>query len=91
MPLEELKLHGCPKLTDLSPLADARELTHLTIPTDAKNLEFLPALPKLERLSYWDMTSKGGPPSKTVDEFWKEYDAKKTGGGTADVTSAKAP
>ena len=30
-----------------------------------------------ERLSYWEMTSKGGPPSKTADEFWKEYDAKK--------------
>jgi serine/threonine protein kinase/Leucine-rich repeat (LRR) protein len=77
MPLKEVRFHGCPNLTDLSPLADARELTHLTIPPNAKNFEFLRALPKLERLSYSETTSKGGPPSKTVDEFWKEYDAKK--------------
>ena len=76
MPLKEVRLHGCPNLTDLSPLADARELTHLTIPGNAKNFEFLRALPKLERLSYWETTSKGGPPSKTAEEFWKEYDAK---------------
>ena len=31
-----------------------------------------------ERLSYWETTSKGRPPSKTADEFWKEYDAKET-------------
>jgi eukaryotic-like serine/threonine-protein kinase len=80
MPLKDVKLHGCPKLTDLSPLADARELTHLTIPPNATNFEFLRALPKLERLSYWESTIKGGPPSKTVAEFWKEYDAKKAAG-----------
>ncbi len=76
MPLTEVKLHGCRMLTDLSPLAESRELIHLTIPTSAKNFEFLRALPKLERLSYWETTSKGGPPSKTVEEFWKEFDAK---------------
>ena len=80
MPLKDVRFHGCPNLTDLSPLAEARELTDLTIPPNARNFEFLRALPKLERLSYSEMTSKGGPPSKTVDEFWKEYDAKKAAG-----------
>ena len=78
MPLKEVKLHNCPNLIDLSPLADARELIHLTIPARAKNFEFLRALPKLERISYWETTSKGGPPNKTAEEFWKEYDAKRT-------------
>jgi Leucine-rich repeat (LRR) protein len=75
MPLTGLRLHGCKNLTDLSPLADSNDLRELTIPPGARNFEFLRALPKLERLSYAETTSKGGPPSMTAEEFWKEYDA----------------
>ncbi len=52
MPLKKLKLHDCPAQTDFSPLAESKELTSLTLPAGATNLEFLRALPKLERIGY---------------------------------------
>ena len=80
MPLTDVRLHGCAKLTELSPLADCKQLEELTIPERAKNFEFLRAFPRLRRLAYWETTAKGGPPNKTAEEFWKEYDAKKAAG-----------
>ena len=77
MPLHTLRLHDCTELTDLSPLAEARELTTLTLPPNAKNIEFLRAFPKLERLSYKEDASNGYRPDKTAAEFWQEYDAQK--------------
>jgi hypothetical protein len=75
MPLRRARLLGCTKLTDLSPLAEAKELTELTIPEGAKNFQFLRSFPKLERLSYWEANTSGWrPPSKTAAEFWEEYD-----------------
>ena len=41
-----------PNLTDLSPLADAKELMAVTLPPNAKNFEFLRSFPKLERISF---------------------------------------
>ncbi|MEO8351025.1 MAG: hypothetical protein ABI680_04800 [Chthoniobacteraceae bacterium] len=76
MPLRNLKLHECPNLIDLSPLADCKGLKSLTLPPNAKNIEFLRTLPNLERLSFKE-ERKGWMPDKTAAEFWREYDAKK--------------
>jgi short-subunit dehydrogenase len=50
-------------------------LTDLTLPRTAKNIEFLRALPKLERLSFKEDPNNGFRPDKTVAEFWREFDA----------------
>jgi hypothetical protein len=74
MPLQALRLHACKELSDLSPLAGADKLKELTVPPGAKNIEVLRKLPALERLAYWEIDGKGGPPAKTTTEFWAEYD-----------------
>ncbi len=76
MPLTDLRLHDCTDLTDLSPLAEAKELTSLTLPAGAQNIDFLRAFPRLERISFKEDWKNGGRPDKTAAEFWKEYDAK---------------
>lgn len=64
-----------PGVTDLSPLADSKTLTDLTLPPNAKDIEFLRTFPKLERLGFsWD--PKTFLPDKTAAEFWKEWDAR---------------
>jgi Leucine-rich repeat (LRR) protein len=75
IPLSQLWLHGCADLTNLSPLADCKELQKLSLPLNGRNIEFLRALPKLERLSYTADTAYGYHLNKTATEFWKEYDA----------------
>jgi Leucine-rich repeat (LRR) protein len=79
MPLTTLGMSGCTKITDLSPLVDCRKLTALTLPPNAKDIEFLRSLPQLKRLSYEPDPIDGYRPDKTAAEFWKEYDAKKQG------------
>jgi serine/threonine protein kinase/tetratricopeptide (TPR) repeat protein len=79
MPLTMLGLSGCTKITDLSPLADCRKLTALTLPPNAKDIEFLRSLPQLKRLSYEPDPIDGYRPDKTAAEFWTDYDAKKKG------------
>ena len=64
-------------VTDLSPLAEVKTLTTLTLPPNAKRFEFLRAFPKLERLSFKKDANNSYRVDKTVAEFWKEYDAKK--------------
>ncbi len=59
MVIQAVKRHGCRKLTDLSPLADAHDLKELTIPESAVSIDFLHALPKLERLGYWEEAADG--------------------------------
>jgi hypothetical protein len=71
MPLIYLRTHGCTELADLSPLASCKTLTNLTLPSDAKNIEFLRTFPKLKRISYRD---DGTGPDKTAAQFWTEYD-----------------
>jgi serine/threonine protein kinase/Leucine-rich repeat (LRR) protein len=78
MPFTSLRLHGCKYLTDFSPLADARELTEITLPAGAKGIEFLRTFPKLKRISFTEDASNGFRPDKTAAEFWEEYDAQKT-------------
>jgi serine/threonine protein kinase len=79
MPLTMLGLSGCTKITDLSPLVDCRKLTALTLPPNAKDIEFLRSLPQLKRLSYEPDPIDGYRPDKTAAEFWTDYDAKKKG------------
>jgi serine/threonine protein kinase len=76
MPLTSLFLFNSRELTDLSPLSDCRELTSLSLPPNAKDIEFLRALPKLQRLSFAEDRTQFSIPDMTVEEFWKEYDAK---------------
>ena len=76
MPLDRLRLGGTP-VTDLSPLAEAKGLTSLTLPPNARNIEFLRVFPRLERLGFKDEAGTGYLPDKTAAEFWKEYDARK--------------
>lgn len=79
MPLTHVRLHACKALTDVSPLAGAKDLTSLTLPPNAQNYEFLrdrSKIPKLERLGF-EYDPKIFLPDKTVAEFWKDYDAKK--------------
>ena len=78
MPLQRARFHGCKRLTDLSPLADAKDLTELTIPEGGTNYEFLRSFPKLDFLSYWEHGSERRP--GWAEEFWREYDAKKAAG-----------
>src|SRR5205823_4423723 len=73
MPLTHVRLHGCADLTDLSPLADCKALQTLTLPPNATDIEFLRALPRLERIGFKEDT--GGRPDSTVARFWKQYDA----------------
>ncbi|MBI3409662.1 MAG: protein kinase [Planctomycetes bacterium] len=77
LPLTYLRLNQCTEITDLSPLADIKTLTNLTLPPGAKDFEFLRAFPKLERLSYEEDPSNSYRPDKTAAEFWQEHDAKK--------------
>ena len=72
MPIEVL-LAADTQVTDLSPLAESKTLTDLTLPPDAKDIEFLRTFPKLERLGF-------GIDPRTllpIAEFWKEWDAKR--------------
>ena len=77
MPLKSLTLHECTELTDLSPLAECRELKEITLPPNAKNVECLRTLPKLERIDFVKDLNNDRFPDKSPAEFWKEYDAKK--------------
>jgi hypothetical protein len=75
MPLVTLGLSGCTKITNLSPLAECRKLAALTLPPNAKDIEFLRSLPQFERLSHAPDLFDRDRPDKTAGEFWKEYDA----------------
>jgi Leucine-rich repeat (LRR) protein len=74
MPLTTLKLHDCPELTDLAPLGESKGLTDLTLPPNAKDIEFLRSLPKLERLSFTADRQNGDRAKQTAAVFWQEYD-----------------
>ena len=73
MPLKELALNGCTSLTDLSPLADCKQLERLTIPTHCKDIEFLRDLPNLKQLD----TTTIYLLQQSAAEFWRKWDAAK--------------
>ncbi len=77
MPLTRLRLHDCPDLSDISPIADATEIEELTLPRNAKQIDFLRAFPKLKYLSYVEGPGPDYRPDKTADKFWEEHDATK--------------
>jgi Leucine-rich repeat (LRR) protein len=72
MPLTSIRLHNCAELRDLTPIADAKALTTITLPPNAKDIEFLRAFPKLQSISFEE--SAAGVPDKSATDFWKEYD-----------------
>ncbi|MDZ4687768.1 MAG: hypothetical protein SH850_22070 [Planctomycetaceae bacterium] len=77
MPLTSVRLIGCKEITDLSPLADCKELQNITLPPNATNFEFLRAFPKLARIGFQQDAKSTWLADKTAAEFWQEYDAKK--------------
>jgi serine/threonine protein kinase/Leucine-rich repeat (LRR) protein len=79
MPLAKLKLKSCAQVTDLSPLADAKELIQLILPPNPKDIDFLRNLPKLKLLSFEEDPARNWQPDKTTAEFWKEYESQKNG------------
>ena len=70
MPLTNLHLRACANLTDLSPLADNKELTELVLPPNFTDFEFLHTLPKLRLLSFDENQSGDYSADKTTDQFW---------------------
>lgn len=66
MPLIEASLSHCAALTDVSPLADSKELQIVHLPPNAKDFEFLRAFTNLRRLSFAE--------DKAPAAFWREYD-----------------
>jgi Leucine-rich repeat (LRR) protein/tRNA A-37 threonylcarbamoyl transferase component Bud32/tetratricopeptide (TPR) repeat protein len=70
MPLVDLSFLTCTEVIDFSPLAGVTTLKFVTLPAQARNFDFLRALPGLERISY---RQDGYRPDKTAAEFWKQY------------------
>ncbi len=76
MPIEEVTLQDG-LVNDLGPLLQCRTLKWIVLPRGVREIEPLRPPPALTELSYDEAVGKGGPPSMTAAEFWKEYDAKK--------------
>lgn len=75
LPLKKLYLQSCPRLTDLSALAEIATLEKVTVPTAARNVELLRTLPKLQMLAF-ELTEKTPFfPVSTAEEFWKDLAA----------------
>jgi len=81
-PLREINLEGCSALKDLRPLLDIATLESVVIPLQVKDIEFLRGHPGIKRLSYQKMT-------QSVEDFWKEYDARKAAKAVATPAAAK--
>jgi Leucine-rich repeat (LRR) protein len=77
MPLTSLFMTNNRELKDLSPLEDCKALTTMTLPPGAKNIEFLRAFPKMERISFGEASNNFTLPKQDAAEFWKEWEAKK--------------
>ena len=77
MPLTSLRLHDGAAITNLTHLADMSMLKALTLPSNAKDFEFLRAtnkFPNLKRLSYREDRGNGYRPAQSSAEFWEEFD-----------------
>ena len=73
MPLIEAKFSDCDAITEVSPLAEAKELTTVTLPPNATSIEFLRAFSKLDRISFQEDSRNQYRPDKTAAEFWNEF------------------
>ena len=78
-PLEVVTLGGCSELRDLNVLAECQTLRELTLPPNAEHVEAFRHHLTLKYLSY-KFNSHTGRPGQTVEEFWREYDAKQAAG-----------
>jgi serine/threonine protein kinase len=69
MPLVELRLDGCKRLTDLRPLATISTLRSLILPMNRPNggIEFLRTMPSLQSIGFRD-------PAVPSAQFWKQFD-----------------
>lgn len=74
LPLKRLRIFNCKNLSDLSPLAECRQLEVLILPAGRRDIEFLRQHPSLRRLG--DSSESDWNKVSTVAEFWKAYDAK---------------
>jgi len=72
-----LKLHERSARTDSSILREFQDLTDLTLPRDAKEIEFLRDCRKLVWIGFAEDPDNGLCPDKMAGQFWKEYDAQK--------------
>jgi len=77
MPLTSVRFVGCTELTDLSPLADCKDLQNIQLPPNATNIEFLRVFPKLTHIGYQQDPKSALLADKTAAEFWQEHDTKK--------------
>ncbi len=77
--LGKVLLHDCAGLTDISPLKDCIGPQDLTLPPEARDIEFLRHKPGLLKLSY-AVAPDGRSSAQTVAEFWAAYDAQRKGG-----------
>jgi serine/threonine protein kinase/DNA-directed RNA polymerase subunit RPC12/RpoP len=77
MRLTKLIMDGCPKIKDVKLVSSLKELECLTIPSEARNIDSLRGLPKLQKLgTKGGGTMKGREKLKAPADFWKEWDAK---------------
>ena len=79
MPLKVLLVGD--SVGDVSVLAEIPSLEEILLPRNPKNVERLRGLKKLRYLSTRYVNGNPGHPAQTAEEFWKEYDATKVGGG----------
>lgn len=70
LPIRYLDLVGCTELEDVSPLAECPELETLIIPKGVAGVEALRQHPSLK---YLDDEHRNN--TRTVEEFWRDYDA----------------
>jgi len=76
LPLKELLLEDCPRLTDLTPIADCKTLEKLAIPKHCTDIESLRKLPNLKHLNS-DNDFKW---KQTAAEFWEKWDGHEEAG-----------
>ena len=73
LPLTELYLDACENLTDVSALAEIPTLEKLTVPINARNIEMLRKLPKLQMLAFQLAGKSPYIPTSTTEQFWKMW------------------
>jgi serine/threonine protein kinase/Leucine-rich repeat (LRR) protein len=72
LPLRALYLDACGSVTDVALVAEIPTLEKLTIPVQARNIETLRKLPKLQLLAF-NRDSTSWLPVSTAEDFWKDY------------------
>jgi tetratricopeptide (TPR) repeat protein len=76
LPITVVHLYGT-KVADLAPLVGCTKLEAIGLPDNAKGVEALRKLPRLQRISSRYDTDKDQV-AQSADEFWREFDARST-------------